>query len=381
MAPADTITFRVVAGERPISPGNEKRPQQDSNLRSRLRRPPLQSSEFVRSGCPDSIAHRPAAQDHSAYIPDHGNCPVTACTVQGMARVRTGQAPAWPLSSDRSVRRGSRVKHDFACTSTEHFPPVLVVPAVTVMLEAGGAGTDTQRAIPGSEPCRVLCTFPVDVVVGQVAIITPGVRVLPGNGVWGVPNRVREGRRALRERGDNTGGAAPWDQGLGREPSEKGQLEPLTCRLQDCEVLSLYDEPLRPELAAVLGCWPARCSQLTEDVGDSSSPLLSGIVTVPGSCILSIRTLQGMACVRSGQAPAWPLHSHAAPEDRGGYRVKWGPKAHRRKPTRSALEVGGEGPHHQRVVLVRTESPVAGLRTQQREGPSWPRATMADQLL
>ena len=41
VARAGTITFRVVAGERPISPGNEKRPQQDSNLRSRLRRPLL----------------------------------------------------------------------------------------------------------------------------------------------------------------------------------------------------------------------------------------------------------------------------------------------------------------------------------------------------
>ena len=37
-AAAGTITVRVIAGERPIGPGNEKRPQQDSNLRSRLRR-------------------------------------------------------------------------------------------------------------------------------------------------------------------------------------------------------------------------------------------------------------------------------------------------------------------------------------------------------
>ena len=37
-----------------------------------------------------------------------GNCPVTARTVQGMARVRSGQAPAWPLVSDRSVRRELR---------------------------------------------------------------------------------------------------------------------------------------------------------------------------------------------------------------------------------------------------------------------------------
>ena len=38
------------------------------------------------------------------------DCPVAspARTLQGMARVRSGQAPAWPLSSDRSVRRGLR---------------------------------------------------------------------------------------------------------------------------------------------------------------------------------------------------------------------------------------------------------------------------------
>ncbi|MGZ4619815.1 MAG: hypothetical protein ACXV3F_14155 [Frankiaceae bacterium] len=47
--------------------------------------------------------------------------PVTARTVQGMARVRSGQAPAWPLVSDRSARRGSGVKRDFACTFIRHF--------------------------------------------------------------------------------------------------------------------------------------------------------------------------------------------------------------------------------------------------------------------
>jgi len=51
---------------------------------------------------------------------------VTARTMQGMARVRSGQAPAWPLSSGRSVRRGSGVKRDFACTFTRRFSPVLV---------------------------------------------------------------------------------------------------------------------------------------------------------------------------------------------------------------------------------------------------------------
>jgi len=49
---------------------------------------------------------------------------VTARTLQGMARVRSGQAPAWPLSSVRSVRRGPSIKRDFACTFTGAFPPV-----------------------------------------------------------------------------------------------------------------------------------------------------------------------------------------------------------------------------------------------------------------
>jgi hypothetical protein len=44
------------------------------------------------------------------------SAPVTARSVQGMARVRSGQAPAWPLSSDPSVRRDSRTKRDVACT-------------------------------------------------------------------------------------------------------------------------------------------------------------------------------------------------------------------------------------------------------------------------
>ncbi len=51
---------------------------------------------------------------------------VIARTVQGMARVRSGQAPAWPLVSDRSAGRGSGVKRDVACTFTRRFSPVLV---------------------------------------------------------------------------------------------------------------------------------------------------------------------------------------------------------------------------------------------------------------
>jgi hypothetical protein len=45
-----------------------------------------------------------------------------SCSLQGMACVRSGQAVAWPLVSDRSVRRDSGVKHDFSCTFTRHLP-------------------------------------------------------------------------------------------------------------------------------------------------------------------------------------------------------------------------------------------------------------------
>ncbi len=44
----------------------------------------------------------------------------------------------------------SRVKSDFACTPARRFP-FARCPAVIVTLEAGGAGTYTERAIPGSQ--------------------------------------------------------------------------------------------------------------------------------------------------------------------------------------------------------------------------------------
>ena len=50
-----------------------------------------------------------------------GYCPVTARTVQGMARVRPGRLLPDPYLLVRSVRRGSRVKRDFACTFTQLF--------------------------------------------------------------------------------------------------------------------------------------------------------------------------------------------------------------------------------------------------------------------
>jgi hypothetical protein len=112
----------------------------------------------LRSACADSIAHSLSGGDHSAYIPDHGNCTVTTRTLPGMARVRSGQAPAWPLSSDRSVRSGLRIKRDFACTLTRHFPPVLVVlrPQSCLMLE----GRTRTLSGPSPDPSPAITPAP-----------------------------------------------------------------------------------------------------------------------------------------------------------------------------------------------------------------------------
>ena len=45
----DICVIRVTAGQRPDNPANDKRPQQDSNLRSRLRRPLLYPLSY--GGC------------------------------------------------------------------------------------------------------------------------------------------------------------------------------------------------------------------------------------------------------------------------------------------------------------------------------------------
>ena len=59
-----------------------------------------------------------------------------------------------PLSSDRSVRRGSGIKRDFACTFTRHISPVLVVRRPQSRLRVEGRtrtpnGPSRIRARPG----------------------------------------------------------------------------------------------------------------------------------------------------------------------------------------------------------------------------------------
>ena len=72
---------------------------------------------------------------------------------RGMARSRSGQAPAWPLVSD-----GVPVETPGSSMTSRDVDQALSAcarcPAGIVILEAGGADTDTQQAIPGSKPFR-----------------------------------------------------------------------------------------------------------------------------------------------------------------------------------------------------------------------------------
>jgi hypothetical protein len=61
------------AGRSPVGADSDGRPQQDSNLRSRLWRRQTKSFEFAHLACLDSIIHPFSGRDHSAHIPDHGN--------------------------------------------------------------------------------------------------------------------------------------------------------------------------------------------------------------------------------------------------------------------------------------------------------------------
>jgi hypothetical protein len=146
--------------------------------------------------------------------------PVTARIVQGMARVRSGQAPAWPLVSGRSARRGSGVKHDFVCTFTRHLAPVLVALRSPSCLRLEGRTRTLRGPSPDLSPAKSLAPSPFT-SWSRWSSSCQGSGSSRENGVWGVPRRIREGRRAVRVRGDNTGGAAPWDRGPGREPRQQ----------------------------------------------------------------------------------------------------------------------------------------------------------------
>jgi hypothetical protein len=137
--------------------------------------------------------------DHPVYIPRPPIAPLgprpyrgPACTVQGMARVRSGQAAAWPLVSDRSVRRGSGVKRDFACTSTTHVSPVLVVlrPQSRLMLEGRtrtlrGPSPDLSS---GRSPCSGFQSSWISSAAISLISRLPGMQIYVNNGSHDVRN-------------------------------------------------------------------------------------------------------------------------------------------------------------------------------------------------
>ena len=86
---------------------------------------------------------------------------VTARMLQAVVRVRSGQAPAWPLVSDRSVRRGSRVKRDFACTFTRHFSPVLVALRAQSRLMLEGRTRTLSGPSPDLSPASTLAVYKI----------------------------------------------------------------------------------------------------------------------------------------------------------------------------------------------------------------------------
>jgi hypothetical protein len=131
------------------------------------------------------------------------SCSKPTRTLQGMARVRSGQAPAWPLVSVRSVRRGSRVKRDFACTLPGAFPPVLVVLRAQSRLGLEGQ----TRILSGPSPDL---TSSVSGLLGELAYVhqarpqrpscCPGLTAIA---VGRPPHRARGGH--AREPGDEPG--------------------------------------------------------------------------------------------------------------------------------------------------------------------------------
>ena len=97
---------------------------------------------------------------------------MAACTVQGMVRVRSGLAPAWPLFSGRRWHRGSAVNG-----GRRSFPE-----ETRSAIDGGGVQPHTERAIPGSEPGQAYCIFARCVIMGRVVTVKPGCRGVPGAG-------------------------------------------------------------------------------------------------------------------------------------------------------------------------------------------------------
>ena len=97
------------------------------------------------------------------WLPLTGDVCVGCCCC---CHLRPALCRGWPASGPGRLRPGpwfltgvsaevSRIKRDFACTFTRHFPCTRC-PAVTVTLDAGGADTYTQRPSPDLSPAKTL---------------------------------------------------------------------------------------------------------------------------------------------------------------------------------------------------------------------------------
>ena len=65
------------------------------------------------------------------------------------------------LVSGRSGRRGSRVKHDFACTFNWHYLPVLVALRAQSCLRLEGRARTLSGPSPDLSPAKAIAPFPV----------------------------------------------------------------------------------------------------------------------------------------------------------------------------------------------------------------------------
>ena len=99
---------------------------------------------------------------------------MTACTLQGMARVRSGQAPAWPWFLAGVSAVAPRVKRDFPCTLTGALPPALVVLRAQSRLRLEGRVRTLSGPSPDPSPARTLAPSGVRGVVDQVVTVKFG---------------------------------------------------------------------------------------------------------------------------------------------------------------------------------------------------------------
>jgi hypothetical protein len=135
------------------------------------------------------------------------------CTLQGMVCVRSGQAGPglWFLTGVSAEAPGSRA-------AVKKFRSLKVF-SVWAVLEAGGAGTYTQRAIPGSEPS------PFSLHLPGISSAPQSERLAPARSA-DAPNAVlpRKALAAQAGRGGSTGGdRSPRSGGPGGGSPREGE--------------------------------------------------------------------------------------------------------------------------------------------------------------